>query len=40
VLLRPQVTGRMAAGTVLLAGGAVWILSGRLQVDKEVLTLR
>ena len=40
VLLRPQVTGRMAAGTVLLAGGAVWILSGRQQVDKEVLTLR
>jgi len=40
VLLRPEVSGRMIVGTVLLAGGAAWVLSTRRQVDKEVLTLR
>jgi drug/metabolite transporter (DMT)-like permease len=39
VLLRPEVTGRMVAGTVLLAGGAGWMLKEKRKVDEEVLTL-
>ncbi len=39
-LLRPEVTGRMVAGMVLLSGGAAWILMTPREVDEEVLTLR
>jgi drug/metabolite transporter (DMT)-like permease len=40
VLLRPEVTGRMVVGTVLLAVGTAWMLMTKRQVDEEVLTLR
>jgi hypothetical protein len=40
VLLRPEITGRIVMGFILLTGGAVWMLAGRGQVDEEVLTLR
>jgi len=40
VLLRPEVTGRMVAGTVLLAGGVAWMMMAPREVDEEVLTLR
>ena len=40
VLLRPEITGRILVGFLLLTGGAVWVLAGRGQVDEEVLTLR
>jgi drug/metabolite transporter (DMT)-like permease len=39
-LLRPEVTGRMVGGMVLLSGGAAWILMTPREVDEEVLTLR
>ena len=39
VLLRPEVTGRMAVGIVLLAGGATWMLGAK-QVEEKILTLR
>jgi drug/metabolite transporter (DMT)-like permease len=39
VLLRPDVTGRMAVGFLLLAGGVFWMLGAK-QVEEKVLTLR
>ena len=38
-LLRPEITGRMAVGSVLLAGGAIWMLGAK-QVEEKVQTLR
>jgi drug/metabolite transporter (DMT)-like permease len=39
VLLRPEITGRMAVGFLLLAGGSLWMLGAK-QVEEKVLTLR
>jgi drug/metabolite transporter (DMT)-like permease len=40
VVLRPEVTARMAVGAALLVGGTMWILFSKASDDEVILSLR